>query len=120
MSTDPNCIFCKIIRGEIPSTRVYEDDDVLAFRDIHPSAPVHLLVIPKQHISGLAAVEPSDQPVLGKMMLVASQVAREQGSTEGFRTIINDGRIGRQDVFHLHMHVLGGPTPLGRMIAVDD
>ena len=120
MSTDPNCIFCKIIRGEIPSTRVYEDDEVLAFKDIHPSAAVHILLIPKRHISGLAAALPEDQPVLGKMMLVASQVAREQGSTEGFRTIINDGRIGRQDVFHLHMHVLGGPTPLGRMIAVDD
>lgn len=120
MSTNKSCIFCKIIRGEISSTRVYEDEEVLAFKDIHPSAAVHLLVIPKKHIDGLATVEPSDQQVLGKMMLVASQVAREQGSTDGFRTIINDGRVGRQDVFHLHMHVLGGPTPLGRMIAIDD
>lgn len=120
MSTDPNCIFCKIIRNEIPSSRVYEDDDVLVFKDIHPSAPVHLLVIPKRHISGLSAVEASDQQVLGKMMLVASQVAKEAGSTDGFRTIINDGRVGRQDVFHLHMHVLGGSKPLGRMIALDD
>lgn len=120
MSTDPNCIFCKIIRNEIPSSRVHEDEDVLAFKDIHPSAPVHLLVIPKRHITGLSAVTSADQQVLGKMMLVASQVAQEAGSTDGFRTIINDGRVGRQDVFHLHMHVLGGSTPLGRMIAVDD
>ncbi len=119
MSTDKDCIFCKIIRGEIPSTRVYEDDEVLVFKDIHPSAPVHLLVIPKHHVTGLSAVTTADQQVLGKMMLVASHVAREQGSTDGFRTIINDGRVGRQDVFHLHMHVLGGPEPLGRMIAMD-
>jgi histidine triad (HIT) family protein len=116
MSTDKDCIFCKIIRNEIPSSRVYEDDDVLVFKDIHPSAPVHLLVIPKRHISGLSAVTAADQPVLGKMMSVAAQVARDQGSTDGFRTIINDGRVGRQDVFHLHMHVLGGSKPLGRMI----
>ena len=120
MSTDKNCIFCKIIENVIPSSRVYEDDDVLAFKDIHPSAPVHLLVIPKRHITGLSAVQPADQQVLGKMMLVAAQAAKDAGSTDGFRTIINDGRVGRQDVFHLHMHVLGGPEPLGRMIAVDD
>jgi len=120
MSTDKDCIFCKIIRGEIPSTRVYEDDDVLAFRDIHPSAPVHILLIPKKHIGRLSAATAEDQAVLGKMMLVAPKVAQEQGSTDGFRTIINDGRIGRQDVFHLHMHVLGGPTPLGRMIALGE
>ncbi len=120
MSTDPHCIFCKIIENVIPSSRVYEDDEVLVFKDIHPSAPVHLLVIPKRHITGLSAVQAADQQVLGKMMLVASQVAKDAGSTDGFRTIINDGRVGRQDVFHLHMHVLGGPTPLGRMIAMDD
>ena len=120
MSTDPNCIFCKIIQNVIPSSRVYEDDDVLVFKDIHPSAPVHLLIIPKRHITGLSAVTAADQQVLGKMMLVASQVAREAGSTDGFRIIINDGRVGRQDVLHLHMHVLGGPTPLGRMISRDD
>ncbi len=120
MSTDPNCIFCKIVRNEIPAGRVYEDDDVLVFKDIHPSAPIHLLVIPKRHISGLSAVQAADQQVLGKMMLVAAQVAKDAGSTDGFRTIINDGRVGRQDVFHLHMHVLGGNAPLGRMIAVGD
>ena len=120
MSTDKDCIFCKIIENVIPSSRVYEDDDVLVFKDIHPSAPVHLLVIPKRHITGLSAVTAADQQVLGKMLWVASQVAREAGCTDGFRTIINDGRVGRQDVFHLHMHVLGGAKPLGRMIALED
>lgn len=120
MSTDPACIFCKIIRGEIPSTKVYEDDDVLAFKDIHPSAPVHLLVVPKRHISGLSATASEDQAVLGKMLLIAPKIAREQGSVDGLRTIINDGRVGRQDVFHLHMHVLGGPGPLSRMMAMDE
>ena len=119
MSTDPNCIFCKIIANVVPSSRVYEDDDVLAFKDIHPSAEVHLLVIPKRHITGLSSATAADQQVLGKMMLVASQVAKEAGSNDGFRTVINDGRVGRQDVFHLHMHVLGGTKPLGRMIALD-
>ncbi len=120
MSTDKDCIFCKIIRNEIPASRVYEDDEVLVFKDIHPAATVHLLVIPKRHITGLSAVQATDQQVLGKMMRMASQVANEAGSADGFRIIINDGRVGRQDVFHLHMHVLGGPTPLGRMIAMDD
>lgn len=120
MSTDKDCIFCKIVENVIPSSRVYEDDDVLVFKDIHPSAPVHLLVIPKRHITGLSAVTAADQQVLGKMLWVASQVAREAGCTDGFRTIINDGRVGRQDVFHLHMHVLGGAKPLGRMIALED
>ena len=119
MSTDKDCIFCKIIRGEIPSTRVYEDDDVLVFKDIHPSAPVHLLCIPKGHIGRLSEATAADQAVLGKMMLIAPKVAKEQGSTDGFRTIVNDGRVGRQDVFHLHMHVLGGPKPLGRMVEMD-
>ncbi len=116
MSTDPNCIFCKIIRGEIPSKKVFEDDDVLAFNDIHPAAPVHVLVIPKKHIAKLSDATEADQAVLGKMMLVATKVANDLGATDGFRTIINVGRVGRQDVFHLHMHVLGGPNPLGRMI----
>ncbi len=117
MAHDPDCIFCKIIRNEIPSTKVYEDDDVLAFNDIHPSAPVHVLVIPKKHIAKLSDATAADQAVLGKMMLVATQVANDLGSTDGFRTIVNVGRVGRQDVFHLHMHVLGGAAPLGRMIA---
>ncbi|MGL4232034.1 MAG: histidine triad nucleotide-binding protein [Casimicrobium sp.] len=111
-----DCIFCKIIRGEIPSKKVYEDDDILAFHDIHPAAPVHVLVIPKKHVAKLSDATVEDQAVLGKMMLVATKVANDLGSIDGFRTIINVGRVGRQDVFHLHMHVLGGPNPLGRMI----
>lgn len=120
MSNDKGCIFCKIIRGEIPSSKVYEDDDLLGFKDIHPSAPVHALLIPKKHIARLSEATADDQAVLGRMLLVAPQIAREQGSVDGLRTIINDGRVGRQDVYHLHMHVLGGPGPLGRMIERDE
>jgi histidine triad (HIT) family protein len=112
-----DCIFCKIVEGKIPSRKVYEDDDMLAFHDINPLAPVHFMIIPKKHIDSLAAVGEGDAPVLGKMLARAGQLAREQGSTEGFRTIVNTGRIGRQDVYHLHIHIIGGPTPLPRMIA---
>jgi histidine triad (HIT) family protein len=115
-ATDANCIFCKIVRGEIPSRKVYEDDEVLAFHDINPVAPVHFMLIPKQHVASLAHVREAHQAVLGKMMVLAGRLAVEQGSPEGFRTIINTGRIGRQDVFHVHMHVLGGKQPLPGMI----
>jgi histidine triad (HIT) family protein len=114
MSSD--CIFCKIVRGEIPSRKIYEDDDVFAFHDIHPLAPVHFMIIPKRHIASLADCDMSQQALLGKIMIVAPRLAREQGSTDGFRTIINTGRVGRQEVYHLHMHVIGGPEPLGAMI----
>ena len=112
-----DCIFCKIVKGEIPSRKAYEDDDVLAFHDIHPAAPVHVLVIPKRHISTLADAGPGDEAVLGKILALTGRIAREQGSPEGYRTIINTGRIGGQDVYHLHVHVIGGPSPLPRMIA---
>jgi histidine triad (HIT) family protein len=112
-----DCIFCKIVAGEIPSKKVYEDADMLAFHDIHPLAPVHFMIIPKKHIDSLAAVGEADAPVLGKMLAKAASLAREQGSPDGFRTIINTGRIGRQDVYHLHIHILGGATALPRMIA---
>ena len=112
-----NCIFCKIAAGKIPSKTVYEDDDVIAFHDIHPAAPVHVLVIPKRHISTLADAGPGDEAVLGKILALTGRIAREQGSPEGYRTIINTGRIGGQDVYHLHVHVIGGPSPLPRMIA---
>jgi histidine triad (HIT) family protein len=111
-----NCIFCKIVKGEIPSRKVYEDDEVLAFHDIHPAAPVHFMLIPKDHVDSLAHVKDSHKGVLGKMMLLAHRLAAEQGSPDGFRTIVNTGRIGRQDVLHLHMHVLGGTHPLPGMI----
>lgn len=111
------CIFCKIVRGELPSQKVYEDDEVIAFRDIHPVAPVHCLIIPKTHIASLAECDEKHQGILGKMLAVSPRIAREQGSNDGFRTIINTGRVGRQDVNHLHMHIIGGPHPLPRMIA---
>ena len=112
----PDCIFCKIVSGEIPSRRVYEDDEILAFHDINPVAPVHFMLIPKEHVESLQSVLPRHQLVLGKMMMLAGTLAREQGSPEGFRTVVNTGRIGRQDVFHVHMHVLGGREPLPGMI----
>ena len=111
-----NCVFCKIVRGEIPSRKVYEDDDILAFHDIHPAAPVHFMLIPKAHVDSLAHVGEAHEKVLGKMMVLAHRLAEEQGSPDGFRTIVNTGRIGRQDVAHLHMHVLGGRDPLPGMI----
>jgi histidine triad (HIT) family protein len=110
MSQD--CIFCRIARGEIPSRKVYEDDEILAFHDINPSAPVHFLIIPKVHLDNLYDADMRHQAMLGKVLGMAGQLAREQGLTDGFRTIINTGRVGRQEVYHLHMHVLGGPDPL--------
>ncbi len=113
------CIFCKIVKGEIPSKKIYEDDDILAFNDIRPLAPVHFMIIPKRHIASLAECDASHQAVLGKLLVLAPRLAREQGSTEGFRTIINTGRVGRQEVYHLHVHVIGGPEPLGPMLRRD-
>jgi histidine triad (HIT) family protein len=111
-----DCVFCKIVAGKIPSKKVYEDDDMLAFHDINPQAPVHFMIVPKKHIASLAEAAPADAPVLGRMLAIAGRLASEQGSTDGFRTIINTGRIGRQDVYHLHIHIIGGTTPLGRML----
>lgn len=105
MSAD--CIFCKIVKGEIPSKKVYEDDEVIAFHDIHPIAPVHFLIVPKAHIESLASCEATHQALLGKMLLLAPKLAAEQG-LKGFRTMINTGREGGQEVFHLHVHVFGG------------
>lgn len=112
-----NCIFCKIVRGEIPSRKVYEDAEILAFHDIHPVAPVHFLVIPKEHVDSMAVLEERHTAVMGRMTVLVGRLAAEQGSAEGFRMIVNTGRIGRQDVYHLHMHVIGGPKPLPGMIA---
>ena len=110
------CIFCRIVRGEIPAGKVYEDDEILAFKDINPARPVHVLVIPKKHIESLAHVTEQDTPVLGKMLAVANRIATEQGSPDGFRIIINTGRIGHQEVPHLHIHIVGGPEPVGPML----
>jgi histidine triad (HIT) family protein len=115
-ATDPNCIFCKIVRGEIPSKKIYDDAEVMAFHDIRPQAPIHLLIIPKMHIATLYDAQPAHQAALGKMLAVAGRLAREAGATDGFRTIINNGRVAHQEVYHVHMHVLGGPDPLGSML----
>jgi histidine triad (HIT) family protein len=113
---DPNCLFCKIVRGEIPSNKVYEDDDVLAFHDIRPLAPVHFMLIPKEHVPSLYEAGMAQHRALGKMLALAGELARKQGASDGFRTIINTGRVGHQEVYHLHMHVIGGPDSLGPMI----
>ncbi len=115
-SSVQDCVFCKIVRGEIPSKKVYEDDLVLAFHDIRPQAPVHFMLVPKRHIASLAEATPEDAPLLGRMLTLAGRLASEAGSPDGFRTIVNTGRIGRQDVMHLHVHVVGGPDPLGPML----
>lgn len=111
-----NCLFCRLVRGEIPSRKVYEDELVFAFHDINPLRPLHLLVIPKRHVTSLQDVTAADEPMLGRLLTVASQLAEENGSTEGFRVIINSGRIGGQEVPHLHAHVVGGPDPVGPML----
>ena len=116
MNAKSDCIFCKIVAGEIPCRKVYEDDDMLAFHDIHPVAPVHFMIIPKTHIDSLATATDAHAEVLGRIMARAGRLARGEGATEGFRTIVNTGRVGRQDVYHLHVHIIGGPNPLGRMV----
>ena len=109
-----DCIFCKIVAGSIPCKKVYEDEDVLAFHDINPSAPVHFLLIPKKHLESLAHAKPEDTALLGKMLALVPQLALEQGCANGFRTVINTGRDGGQEVGHFRIHVLGGPQPWPR------
>lgn len=104
MSTD--CIFCKIVSGAVPSKKIYEDDEIMAFNDINPAAKVHFLMIPKVHVDSLATCDQSHQAILGKMLLLAPKLAAEQ-DLKGFKTLINTGREGGQEVFHLHMHVIG-------------
>ena len=116
-----NCLFCKIAEKKIPSTAVYEDDDLYAFKDINPHAPVHLLVIPKKHFSTLYDCTVDDAPLLGKMLALAPRLAGEFGCAvsydeqgqpvAGFKTVINSGPDGGQEVYHLHMHVIGGAHP---------
>ncbi len=106
-----NCIFCKIAAGEIPCNKIYEDSDVLAFHDIHPVAPVHFMIIPKEHIASLADAHARHELLLGRILLLAPVLAKEQGLDDGFRTIINTGRGGGQEIFHLHVHIIGGNTP---------
>lgn len=111
MTTDPNCIFCKIVAGQIPSRKVYEDEELLAFHDIHPWAPVHVLIIPKLHLSTLYDTVPEHEPWLGKMLGLAPRLMKQLGVTNGFRTVINTAEDGGQEVYHLHMHAYGGPRP---------
>ncbi len=111
-----DCIFCRIARGELPAKKAYEDDEVVAFHDINPQAPVHVLIIPRAHVASLTDCGEEHLRLLGKLLSLAPRIARESGSPEGFRVIVNTGRIGRQDVMHLHIHVIGGSKPLGRMI----
>jgi histidine triad (HIT) family protein len=103
-----DCLFCKIAAGEIPSRKVYEDEDVFAFHDINPLAPVHFMIVPKAHVASLADCNASHAAVLSKILLLAPKLAKEQGLVDGFKTAINTGKGGGQLVFHLHVHVLGG------------
>lgn len=107
MTMSENCLFCKIIKGDIPSDKLYEDDDIYAFRDISPQAPVHFLVIPKKHLSGPAAVTNDDEQLMGKLLRMADKIAKGEG-IEQYRLVFNNGEEAGQTVFHVHMHVLGG------------
>jgi histidine triad (HIT) family protein len=111
-----DCLFCRIVRGELPAKKVFEDEFVLAFHDIRPAAPVHVLVVPKQHLSSMAELEAEHEPLMGRLMVAAARIAREQGCVDGFRSIVNTGRVGLQEVYHLHLHILGGPRPLPPML----
>ena len=111
MTHDPNCIFCKIVAGKILSKKAYEDPELLVFHDIHPWAPVHVLIIPKEHVATHYEVRPEHEGLLGRMLGLAPRLMRELGVLNGFRTLINTGEDGRQEVQHLHMHVMGGPRP---------
>jgi histidine triad (HIT) family protein len=115
MSHDPNCIFCKIVEGKIPSRKVYEDDDIYAFHDIHPWAPVHFLLIPKNHVESMSHVDDSHAAMLGRMMSLVPKLAAQEGCRPypegGFRLVCNTGDDGGQEVKHLHFHVIGGPRP---------
>jgi histidine triad (HIT) family protein len=111
MQRDPSCIFCRIVAGEIPSKKVLEDDELIVFHDIAPWAPVHVLVIPKAHIATLYDIDDSHAALLGRMLALAPRLMRDLGVTNGFRTLINTGHDGLQEVQHVHMHVMGGPRP---------
>ena len=104
-----DCLFCKIIKGEIPSNKVYEDEEILAFKEINPVAPIHILVIPKKHIGSLAHMEKEDEIIVGKIYGVINKIAEEQGFKEnGYRVIVNCGKDAGQEVMHLHFHLLAG------------
>ncbi len=103
-----NCLFCRIVAREAPSKIVYEDDTVVAFEDIHPQSPVHVLIVPRQHLESLKDATAGDEPLLGHLFVVAAQLARERKIEKGYRTLINNGSWAGQSVYHLHVHLLGG------------
>lgn len=115
MAHDPNCLFCKIVAGKIPSRVVYQDDELFVFHDIHPWAPVHFLMIPKAHIASMAQLTDADAGLMGRMMVLAPKLALQEGCNPypdgGFRILSNIGDEGGQEVRHLHVHVMGGPRP---------
>lgn len=115
MSHDPSCIFCRIVKGELPANKVFEDGEFVVFPDIHPAAPVHLLMVPKEHFATLGDAQAKHQALLGRMLGLAPRLAREQGATNGFRVVINNGPDGGQEIYHLHVHVLGGARPWKRL-----
>lgn len=119
MSQD--CLFCKITQGEIPSKKVYEDDDFYAFHDINPAAPVHILLVPKQHVVSMQHVDDTDADWLGQMMVLAARIAQENGCRPGpeggFRLVTNSGVEGGQEIDHLHLHILGGERPWAKRAA---
>ncbi len=108
--TDPKCLFCRVISGEIPAKKVYEDDNVFAFEDINPQAPTHVLVIPKKHFAGLKEALAGDAEIIGLCHLAAAEIARQRNIEHGYRTVLNGGPGAGQSVFHLHVHLLGGRT----------
>jgi len=105
---DPNCLFCKMIAGEIPTKKVHEDDRIFAFEDIKPQAPTHVLIVPKEHIRGLKEAQPEHAEILGYCQLAAAKIARQRGIENSYRTVYNVGPGAGQSVFHIHLHLLGG------------
>jgi len=103
-----DCIFCRIAAGEIPCRKVYEDGELIAFHDVNPAAPVHFMIVPKEHINSLEDCQGRHEMLLGRILLLAPKLAKEQGLNDGFKTVINTGKGGGQVVFHLHVHVIGG------------
>lgn len=106
MNTD--CLFCQIAAGQAPARIVFQDDQILAFRDIHPVAPAHVLIVPRKHIENVTGAEPGDAILLGKMLLAAAEIAEQEGVQDGYRLVVNNGVQSGQAVFHLHLHLLGG------------
>ena len=113
-----DCLFCKIAKGEIPSTKVYEDEEILAFKDINPMAPIHILIIPKKHIDSIKSIKADDEALIGRIHSVINKIAKEQGVDEsGYRIINNCGKDGGQEVMHLHFHLIAGKN-LGTKVCV--